>query len=227
MMPGTVAQLPPSAAAIPPWVPVDADGMLDFVNGQYFLAGQTRAIATLLGGDFDPGAISGSGMYVNFDNSNRPTPIGVMLTRLLSGLAAGMTLVFEVSTASSLGGCLLYMGNDPDYNSSSLWCQAYIDGDIDDQNSLGITASISGAGTHRIALTFNRDVGGGNYQYAWCHDGNAAITQTVAYAASVMSASQLGWDGGAGDGRQLFQAHIRSITFYPALTPTALPALTA
>jgi hypothetical protein len=228
MMPGTVAQLSPSGTSSgrPVWVQSDADGMLDFANDQYYLANQLREIGTMLGGGFDSGEISASGMYVNSSNSNRPTPIGVLLTRLVAGVAAGMTLVFDVTTASSLGGCLIYIGVDADFNSSSFWNQAYIDGDIDDDNSLGITATISGAGAHKIALTFNRDVGGGDHEYAWCHDGNAAVTQTVNYAAATMSAAQIGWDGAA-DGRQLFQTYIKSITFYPALDPTDLPALTA
>jgi len=75
-------------------------------------------------------------------------------------------------------------------------------------------------------VTFNRSLGGGNYEYAWCHDGNAALTQTVAYAAAAVSHAQIGWDGGSGDGRQLFQTYIKSITVYPAIASASLPALT-
>lgn len=227
MMPGTVAQMPPHAASKPIWVPADADGKLDFVNGQYYLAGQLRSIAALLGGGFDPSAITGAGMYINFNNANRPTPIGVMLTRLLSGLAAGMTLVFEVSTSSSLGGFLLYLGTDPFYDNATSWNLVTIDGFMNDEGVLNISDTVSGAGAHKIAITFNRDIGGGDHQSALCHDGNAAVTQTTPYAAWTMTNAQLGWSGFEGDGQQLFQTYIRSITFYPAKIPTDLPALTA
>ncbi|TIN84367.1 hypothetical protein [Mesorhizobium sp.] len=228
MMPGTVAQLSSGVVSSKPeWVPADADGMLDFANDQYYLANQLREIGTMLGGGFDSGAISASGMYINFDNANRPTPIGVLLTRLLSGLAAGMTLVFDVSTSASLGGFLLYIGTDPLFDDASAWSVATIDGAVFDEGSLNLSASISGAGDHKIAITFNRDIGGGTHEYAWSSDGDAAVTQTTAYAAWTMSAAQLGWSGFEGDGQQLFETYIKSITFYPALDPADLPGLTA
>ncbi|RWN11747.1 hypothetical protein [Mesorhizobium sp.] len=228
MMPGTVAQLSSGVATSKPeWVPADADGMLDFANDQYYLANQLREIGTMLGGGFDSSAISASGMYIDYGNSNRPTPIGVLLTRLLNGLAAGMTLVFEVSTASELGGFLLYIGVTPDYNDAFSWNYASIDGFMSDEGVLSLSASISGAGAHKIAVTFNRDVGGGTHEYAWSNDGNAALTQTTPYPAWTMSAAQLGWDGNLASGHNLFQTYIKSITFYSALDPLDLPALTA
>jgi hypothetical protein len=227
MMLGTLAQRRKPASSRPPWVPDDATTFLDFVNAQYFCAGSERTVASLLGGGFDASAISGSGMYINFSNDNRPTPIGVFLTSLLSGLAAGMTILFEVTTASSLGGFLLYLGDDPLFDDATLYDLVTIDGSISDQNSLNISASISGAGAHKVAITLNRDVGGGDHEYAWCHDGNAAVTQTKAYAAATMTDAQIGWSGFDGDGQQLFQTYIRTITIYPAIDPTALPALTA
>lgn len=228
MMPGTVAQLPSTASAKPGWVPADADGMLDFVNDQYYLAGQLRAITTLLGGGFDAGAISGSGMYINFDNANRPTVTGVLLTRLLSGVAAGLTLLFEVSTASSLGGFLLFIGDTGSLDTAADGIIVSVDGAISDFIALGlyIGTPISGSGIHRIAITLNRDIGGGNYEYAWSNDGAAAETQSVSYAAPSLSDITMGHDG-AGNGNTLFQTYIRSITIYPAMLPADLPALTA
>jgi hypothetical protein len=206
-------------------LPPAATAQLDFVNGFYYAGGATRAVTDILGGGFDSSAISGSGMYVNFSNSNRPTPTGSLLSDIIAQQAAGMTLLFEVTTASSLGGCLFYAGNNANFNSASTWNQTYIDGDVDDDNSVSITASISGAGDHKIATTFNRSLGGGNYEYAWCNDGNSAVTQTVGYAAAALTAAQIGWDGAA-DGRQLFQTYIKSITLYPAIASASLPALT-
>lgn len=228
MMLGTLAQRGIPQDSTPPWVPADATTFLDFVNGQYFCAGSERTIGSLLGGGFDPSAISGSGMYINFNNSNRPTPIGVLLSSLIAGLAAGMTILFEVTTASSLGGFLLYIGTDPLYDNATSWNLATIDGFMGDEGVLNISASISGAGDHKIAATYNRATGvGSNHEYAWSNDGNAAVTDTTPYAAWTMTDAQLGWSGFEGDGQQLFQTYIKSITIYPAMLPANLPALTA
>jgi hypothetical protein len=218
---------PPSGGGGGGGLPPGATSQSDFVAGFHYWGGATRAVTDILGGGFDPSAISGSGMYINFSNSNRPTPIGTMLSDLLAGLAAGMTILFEVTTASSLGGFLLYLGNNPEYDSASLYVLTTIDGFMSDQNSLNLSGSISGAGTHKIAITLNRATGGSNHEYAWCNDGGSAVTQTVAYAASTLTDAQLGWSGFDGDGQQLFQTYIKSITLYPAKLPTDLPALTA
>ncbi|TIL25588.1 MAG: hypothetical protein E5Y88_11555 [Mesorhizobium sp.] len=227
MMPGILAQRAAPKQGTPAWVPDGATDFLDFINGQYFSAGAERNILTLLGGDFDPSAISGSGMYVNFDNSNRPTAIGPLLSDLLTGLVAGMTILFEVTTGhSELGGFLLYIGDNESYFDSDAWNVVEANGGVWDEGVLDISTSISGVGAHKIAVTFNRDIGGGNHQYAWSHDGNAAVTQDTPYAASTMTDAQLGWPGPPGGGLQLFQTYIRSITVYPAKLPADLPALT-
>ncbi|RWB66585.1 hypothetical protein [Mesorhizobium sp.] len=208
-------------------LPPGATGQLDFVNGFYWAGGAEVAVGDILGGGFDSGAISASGMYINFDNSNRPTPIGDLLSDLLAGLAAGMTILFDVTTPSSLGGFLIYMGVAPAYDDAFSWNYATIDAFVSDEGTLGLSGSISGAGDHKIAITFNRSVGGSTHEYAWCNDGNTAVTQTTAYAAWTMTDAQLGWDGGLSSGRQLFETYIKSMTIYPAMDPTDLPALTA
>jgi hypothetical protein len=210
----------------PIWVPDGATTCLDFVNGRYFAGAAQRPISALLSGGFDASAVSGSGMYINFDNDNRPTPIGAFLSDLVAGLAEGMTVLFEVTTPSSLAGFLLYLGNAAIFGDATSYDLATIDGSVTDQTSLSLSASISGAGAHKIALTFNRDVGAGNHEFAWSHDGNAAVTSTKAYAASSATDAQLGWSGFDGDGQQLFQTYIKTITVYPAMDPADLPALT-
>lgn len=225
MMTGTVASAAAAPATAPAWVPDGATTFLDFVNGQYYAGGAVRGVTEVLGGALDEGEISASGMYIDGTNSNRPTPIGAFLSDLLTGLPAGMTLLFDIATGNDPSGFLIFIGDDPDFDVASNGVYVNANGAIIDFNSLFLTSSISGAGDHKIAFTLNRDVGGGNYQYDWSHDGNTAVTDTMSYAAAAMTAAQLGWDG-AGNGNTLFQTHIRTITLYPAIAPAELPALT-
>ncbi|RVC47570.1 hypothetical protein EN781_00085 [Mesorhizobium sp. M4A.F.Ca.ET.090.04.2.1] len=209
-------------------LPPGATSFLDFVNGFYYAGGSWQSVSAMLGGGFDPSAISGSGMYIDFSNANRPTVIGVLLTQLLAGLAAGVTLLFEVSTASSLGGFLIFISDTGNLDTAGDGIIVSVDGAISDFIALGlyIGTPVSGSGVHKIAITLNRDIGGGDYEYAWSNDGDAAETQSVSYAAPIMSDVTIGHDG-AGNGNTLFQTYIRSITIYPAMDPADLPALTA
>lgn len=114
---------------------------------------------------------------------------------------------------------MLYIGDNDSYFDADAWNVVSINGAVWDEGVVDISTSISGAGAHKIAVTFNRDIGGGNHQYAWSHDGNVAVTQDTPYAAWTMTDAQLGWPGPPGGGLQLFRTHIRSITIYPAKVP--------
>lgn len=228
MMLGTLAQRGAPAQGTPVWVPDGADGFLDFVNGQYFAAGAERTIASLLGGDFDSAAISGSGMRITPSNGNRPKAIGVLLSGLAAGLATGCTILFDISSATDPSGFLMFMADGANVDDADEAIIAKASGDLIDYWDLFINDSVTGAGAHKLAYTLARDVGGGDYEYAWCDDGNTAATQTVNYLTHLASVDTVlfGHDG-SGTGNSLNDIYIRSITIYPAMLPADLPALTA
>ncbi|RWH86460.1 MAG: hypothetical protein EOR77_21670 [Mesorhizobium sp.] len=228
MMLGTLAQRGAPAQGTPAWVPAGADGFLGFVTGQYFSGGAERAIATLLGGDFDPAAISASGMRITPSNGNRPKAIGALLSDLTAGLAAGCTILFDINSAISPSGFLIFIGDDINFDLADEAIIANANGALFDYWDLDVSDAISGSGLHKIAVTLARSVGGGNHEYAWCDDGGAAVTQTVNYLTHVSPVDTIlfGHDG-VGTGNSLNDIYIRSITLYPAKLPAELTALTA
>lgn len=229
MMLGTLAQRGLPAQGTPPWVPDDATAFLDFVNGQYFAGGAERAVATLLGGSFDAGAISASGMRIIGSNGNRPKAIGALFSDLANAVSAGGTVVYDMQSATDPGGFLMFIGDGANYSLADEAIIAHAEGDFQDYWDLFINGPApTGSGMHKQAFTLARDVGGGSYQYAWSQDGNAALTQTITYTSHVIPVDTIliGHDG-VGTGNSLNDIYIRSITLYPALLPADLPALTA
>ncbi|WP_292720669.1 hypothetical protein, partial [Mesorhizobium sp.] len=183
---------------------------------------------SLLGGDFDPAAISASGMRITPSNGNRPKAIGTLLSDLTAGLAAGCTILFDISSATSPSGFLMFIGDDTNFGNSGEAIIANANGALFDYWDLDIEDAISGSGLHKIAVTLARDVGGGDHEYAWCDDGGAAVTQTVNYLTHVSPVDTIlfGHDG-IGTGNSLNDIYVRSITVYPAKLPAELPSLTA
>lgn len=227
MMLGTLAQRgAPAQGGTPAWVPAGATAFLDFVGEDYFSGGAVRAIASLLGGDFDPAAISASGMRITPSNGNRPEAIGALLSDLTAGLAAGCTILFELSSAISPSGFLIFIGDDINFDDADEAIIANANGALFDYWDMDISDAISGSGLHKIAMTLARDVGGGDYEYAWCDDGGATVTQTVDYLTHVVVDTILFGHDGVGTGNSLNDIYIRSITLYPAKLPAALTALT-
>lgn len=214
-------------------LPAGATAQLDFVNGFYYAGGTTRAIGAVLGGGFDPGSISGAGMFVALApaSTNRPNAIGALFSDIIAGLAAGCTLVFEIDFPSTPFGSFIHILDNPSYNAAVEWVSAYVLGDVfvENQGVIGFAGSNSGftgsTGIKRIAFTFARH-DGGNYEYAGSSEGTAAVTQidTVAPFTAIDTIT-IGHDGD--DTEVLDGAYIRSITLYPAKLPADLPALSA
>lgn len=117
--------------------PPELDGaiaFLDFVNGFYYAGGSEHVVGDLLGGAFDAGEISGSGMYVDGTNTNRPTIAGAFLSDLLDNLPEGMTILFEMTAGhSELGGFLLYIGDNNSYFDADAWNVVSINGAVWDE----------------------------------------------------------------------------------------------
>ncbi|ESX86999.1 hypothetical protein X755_29540 [Mesorhizobium sp. LNJC405B00] len=208
--------------------PAGSTAYLDFVNAYYYAGGSTQAIASLLGGGFDSGAISGSGMRITPSNGNQPKAIGDWLSDLAAGLAAGCTILFDINSAIDPAGFLMFIGDGANYDVADEAIIASADGFVADYWDLSLSAPIAGSGLHKMAMTLQRDVGGGDYEYAWSNDGAAATTQTVNYLTHLASVDTIlfGHDG-AGTGNSLDDIYIRSITLYPAKIPADLPALSA
>lgn len=223
-----------SGSGLPIWLPDGATVFHDFINNHHYAGGQARALAELFGGGFDPGSLTGSGLY--FDNppfnANRPKAIGPLFDDLVAGLAAGMTIVDEIDFRSTPYGSFIHILDNPSYSAASEWVSAYIDGDVyvENQGLVGFAGS-NGAfngstGIKRIAFTFARH-DGGNFEYAGSSEGTASETQVDTVAPfTAIDTINLWHDGD--ESSILDDAFVRTRTIYiPALLPADLPALTA
>jgi len=228
-------------AGTPPWVPADATAHLDFVNGQYYAGGAVWSVASLLGGGFDSGDISASGMACWYTNSNRPNAAGAFLAVLEAGLAAGMTIIIDVDspTEEASNSPLLIFLDDTDANAAN-WA-TYVEhpshsgtgayqSDFGSVLVDGTFASRTATGVNRFGYTVGRDLGGGSWRFAASVNGDAAVSQDVAYSAdagfstaglarvAVGAVDEFAW--------AFDQSYIRSITVYAAVDETALATLT-
>ncbi|MDG4902782.1 MULTISPECIES: Ig domain-containing protein [unclassified Mesorhizobium] len=227
MMLGTLSQRPRIAPYRPEWVPEDATAFLDFVNGHYYAGGQSRNVASILGGGFDAGQIFDGGMLIAYENSNRPKAIGALFSDLAAGLAAGCTVVVEANHQNVPDGPYLMWldaasqdlaSNDVDFGAGSM--TAYVE-DFSDVFFTG--GDLSSTGTHIVTATLNRDNGDGSREYAVSVDGGAFVTQTVSYDPfSPVDTILIGHDGD--ESYVLDNTLVRSIILYP---PQATPLLAA
>lgn len=228
-------------ASAPAWLPSGASAHLDFINGQYYAGGAVHDIADLLGdgpdtiaagGGFNAGAITVDGMYMDNAETNRPNAIGPLFDALKAGLAAGCTVVMEIDFRSSPAGAFIWLLSGIDNTFGNFIAGAYVFGDVevDDPADVGLVGSNSAfnddPGIKRLAVTFSRDAGGGDYEYAVSSEGTTATTQTVTYAPSgTVNNITMFHDGR--DSSILDDSYVRTVTLYPALDPADLPALTA
>lgn len=210
-------------------LPEGAISHLDFADSFYYAGAAERAVGDLLGGGFDPGEISASGLY--FDNNfnvNRPTAIGAFFTDLAAGIAAGCTIVFEIDHVSEPYGYWMCFLDAASLDVADDYVTIGHSDFLEDQDDIWFLGEFDheATGIHRIAVTLNRDIGGGDRQYSVSLDGDPAITQVATYVAfSPIDTILIGHDGD--EGRILDDAFIRSITLYPAVDPATLPSLSA
>lgn len=245
----------------PSWVPDGAIFHLDFLQGLYWSGGQGREIDTLLGdgpnttqagGGFNPAAIVPSGMLISNNGNinaeteaawtNRPNAIGTLYDELSAALFGGGTLVYDMQFEFTPYGTLFGFYDDISDDDAFDWVS--LDGSaLSDGYDLYIGApgddSLSdlSPGLHRIAVTLNRDSGGGNREYAISVDGGTALTGTTSasgnpagypadpFPTSDLVAITIGHDGD--DAVMMDVAYFRTLTLYPAKTPAELPALSA
>lgn len=237
MLYGVIASVRRQAAAEAPWLPAGALVYLDFIEGNYYGAG-VKPISLLLGGGLDIGDIDANGMAVWHTNSNRPTATGVFAEAIEAGLAAGLTVIFEIDWDGGAGSGLLSISDSSDFNGAGFNLETYTGSGLDanvtmsDYDTLDLQdnfPSFLDPGINRLGMTFSRDIGGGSYRYAASVNGDAAITQDVTYSAEVNfpTVGKIAI-GHIDDFSTAFDAaYIRSITVYPAVDETELAALTA
>jgi len=214
-------------------LPAGAVAQLDFINEFYYAGGSEQAISSLLGGGFDAGEISASGMLIDFENSNRPNAAGSWFTDITTTIATGITILFEIDYPDTPFGSFIHILNDVDYNTASKWASSYVGGVaapyVEANNGIsfdGTSNSLTSTGMHKIAMTFYRNLGGGTYQFAVSVDGGAATTDTTTTAPfSPYTKITIGHDGGGG--LIMDAGYIRAITIYPAMNTTDLALLSA
>ncbi|WP_192183291.1 hypothetical protein [Mesorhizobium amorphae] len=216
-----------SGGGLPPWLPDGAIAHMDLKTGDGYAGGAARSIDEMLGGGFDPAALSASGLRFIESNSNRPKAIGPLLADISAGLAAGCTVRFVLNFLNAPYGFAMFIGDNTNWDTSSDGITVAVDDEMYDAVSLGLGAPLGSTGIHKLAVTLNRDVGGGDYEYAWCLDGAAATTQTVPYAASwLVNTILFGWDG-VDDTQLLDNVYWEGFTLWQAKLPAGLPPLTA
>lgn len=236
MMIGAIASALSRPAGPPPWLPPGAVAHLDFVSGNYYAAEAVRSVTALLGGAFDAAQITGAGMEVSYDNTNRPDAAGALLADMQSGLPSGLTFFMEMSRAAGRPlGPVIYISDTGDLDTAletfgvdSLSLPANIrmqDGYSVDFGGGG--ADFLGSGTQRIAFTISRDIGGGVFESAVSVNGGTVASDTGAYNhftghMPVIGGVNLFWVGSNN-----IQSFVRIITIYPALASSELPALSA
>lgn len=231
-----------AAGGTPPWLPDGALAHLDFVNGQYYADGAERSILTILGGAFDPDDIGASGMAVWTSNANRPTAIGALADVIEAGLASGMTVICEAyitgeGTSGSAHFAPIALADTDDFSTATWELNVYAGigtgwAQIEDFNAVDLFSdhSFDDDGINRWGFTISRDIGGGSYRYAATMNGEAAGTDTVAYAADANFPSAgpgiIAVGHAGNDGRTATASYIRTLTIYAAVDETELAALT-
>lgn len=219
-------------------LPAGATAHLDFINGYYYAGGAERAVADILGGAFDAGEISGLGMLVRLENTNRPSAIGALFSDLQTALFSGGTIVTEFTTVGTEFSGLMTFLDGADHGASVEEVQILFDGangggglsmeDFWDLSYFGGGATVVATGLNKIAFTLAEDIGGGNRKYAHSINGGSVSTDTVTYLVSAhmpvvdtIAMFHRGQEFGE------MQAYIHTLTLYPAVDSTELPALSA
>ncbi|MDX8513516.1 hypothetical protein [Mesorhizobium captivum] len=221
-------------------LPSGATAFLDFINRTYYAGGAWRAVASVLGGGFDPAYITADGMQITTDNL--PLAVGALFNDFEAGLSAGMTIRFEFSqtTNSAFSNSHFLISFEdlpsPDWslqvervnlNRNTPNDDFYIAdfGDLDFSNHV---AEALASGINRFAVTLGRDLGGGSWRYAASFNGSTALTADVGYSAAAGFATNgLSFVRIGGRFDAWPDGYIRSITLYPAVDETELALLSA
>lgn len=226
---------------MPEWLPAGALAHLDFINGNYFAAGDVRALTDLLTGPhFNSALIDAEGMFV----STGPASVNIpLMTPLLLGFLAesNASVVIEAKTQAEgpLATVLFSLMDNADYNSAGNQAMFYRGSSAQARVEDWVEVTVGelpgqwpeGPFTIKAGATLWRDLGAGQYEIASAFNGGhgASYVYTTPPTEWVIGAIGISEDvndpanatsGGAGH-------HIRSFTVYPAQALGDLVPLTA
>lgn len=227
---------PPAASGT---VPSGADAHLDFTTGFYSVNGTGRSVGSIIGGNFDAGKIEARGLYISnvAAGQHGPDAIGDLFDLLAPGVADGITLVYEYeiiddnAAESAFGPHLFWFDNaDADLATEYVQTESNGTGMLIQDNAGTILDQLAHnwnepvAQVQRVAMTYARDIGGGDFEYAASANGETAFTATTTRVQDFTVARVT-----------LFHVEewawwpdewcIRTITVYPVKAPADLPAL--
>lgn len=218
--------------------PTGAIGWIDFQNDTYRINGVDYAVTDIFGGTFDASQITTAGMAVT--DTNIPILAGALESQFIDGLTNGMTVVVSFDTATIQDAAFLTVYSGASSSASSDYLQTWWSGgngvetDLYDDASLGVSDYENWDGKaydandfdlNVVGMTFAKDAGGGNYEYALCLNGGKIETQTVAYNPSVGGAVTA-VDFLHADADSILYGTIRNIAIYPALVDADLVTAT-
>lgn len=200
--------------------PAGALAHLDFTTGDYSVGGVAQAITALLGGGFDPGAISSEG--IRFDEvagGNKPTIIGPLLPLVLGNYIA--KIEFKDDGSSGGNHNLLVAYDAPNRDGGGTECYYWagggeIYGGADCYNTMGSGNAdegvAAGAPGDVITSVFVHDVG----LVAVSSQGHLVVPGAHSMAIPARTVAYLGHVGEGATGAM--NGWIRKLTIFPALT---------
>lgn len=210
------------------WLPADAWAHLDFTQGHYYHEGVQLLSAMLANVDTLP---TSDGLLVN--DFSPLTNAGITATggfeaELISRIRTGqgMSIVVEMESSSDVqpDGLVIHFGSATD--DLTVYVFDELGGSIitpTDSLFSGTEQTLhNGPDFNRYAFTLSRNMGGGDFQWAASNNGDDAYSMITDDDYDIPFTSIPLF---AADFAGLQDVLVRFITFYDALEPSALPAL--
>lgn len=214
----------------PEWVPEGDIAYADFVEGNYYADGGEVAVESVV--DLAGASITANGLEVESDTTD-PSWVAAFLQLLSDGISTelGVCLVMDIFLPGLASTGYLLGMTDLEWNWET---DIHLDvnggvnnrvrlSDYDALEALHATNLLIGS-LNRVAVTLNRSLGGGSYQYAVSVNGIAAVTDTIAYLAPAIAKASI---GGIGVGPSGSTFHLRKCRFRGPATPAELATLSA
>jgi hypothetical protein len=210
--------------------------------GVYSVVGQAAEIGDILGGAFDPQSIDANGMLMTYATANRPDAAGALFSVLATTLVnTGLTLVIEYEGAPTSGfpdgPVFAFLDTDnaetaEDYIIADIGSWGFGVWDNRDLSDGGSGEDVDFSGVQRLAVTLNRPIGGGDYEYGGAVNGGPHFIDIVDYGGAYFTVDTIRlfhvdewewvfdglWPNDNG-------VYVRRLTAYPAVPVEILPEL--